>query len=343
MEAAGVIILVHGSRGERAVSEQPCALQGLIRVLTYILPPGIQYEGASLQFSHPNLEEAALSLISKGVKNIIIAPYFLFPGVHITRDIPEIMANLEKVYPEVRLTLAGSLGMHESLAEVLSQRILEASPSLVPHQTDCSPTEIESRSMQIIENLIAPDIREPQRTVVKRIVHACGDSSIAHLIRFSPSALEEGLSAIKKGCSIITDVTMVMNGISRCLLEKHHCSLICALDAASPPLVADAAGTRSAKAIYNLRSQLSSSLVVIGNAPTSLLTLIDLIDKEKASPALVVGMPVGFVQAKESKNQLMRRDVPFITIEGNRGGSSLAVATINALLRLADNSSSCKV
>jgi precorrin-8X/cobalt-precorrin-8 methylmutase len=343
MEQTGVIVLIAGSREEQAVTELPETLRRITQGLKCILPQGIKIESAVLQFNHPSIEDAAKSLISQAVNHIVIAPYFLFSGVYNSKDILETVAKLKRNFPDVCFIVAGHLGMHESLVDLLSQRIIEACPSMVPSSIVCSPAEIEAQSMKIIENLLPQDLQGDQRTIVKRIVHACGDSSIAHLVRFSASAVEDGLSAIKEGCSVITDVRMVMNGISRRLLEKHHCSLICALDASSPSLVADTSGTRSAKSIYNMRSQISSSLMVIGNAPTSLLALINLIDNEKIIPSLVIGMPVGFVQAKESKDQLMRRDVPFITIEGNRGGSSLAAATINALLRLAENSSGCKV
>ena len=127
---------------------------------------------------------------------------------------------------------------------------------------------------------------------------------------------------------------MVAAGINTRLAEGHGCSLCCALDEPQPMQSANTALTRAASAMYGLETRLNSAIVAIGNAPTALLALIDMIDQGRIAPALVVGMPVGFVQALESKAELIKRRIPFITVEGTRGGSALAAAAVNALLRL---------
>jgi precorrin-8X/cobalt-precorrin-8 methylmutase len=131
---------------------------------------------------------------------------------------------------------------------------------------------------------------------------------------------------------------MLAAGINRHLAEACRCSIFCALDE-NKGLNPDT--TRAAAAMRHLGKRLNGAIVAIGNAPTALLALLGLIDNNGVKPALVVGMPVGFVQAKESKDELMKRDIPHITIDGTRGGSALAVATVNALLKIAGGVPKC--
>jgi precorrin-8X/cobalt-precorrin-8 methylmutase len=294
--------------------------------------------GAALQFNHPDLGEAVESLAARKVERIVVAPYFLFTGRHLTEDIPEDIAKLQSVYPDIEFIVTGNLGMDSYFIELMARRIKEACPDLTPEISYSfdSPDDIEKQSMDIIENLLPRDITGEKRTVVKRIIHACGDPHIAPLIKFSPTAIATGLQAIKRGCAIYTDVRMAATGISSRLVQAHGCTLHCALDEIVEEQKRGKATTRSAAAIYSLGAGLNHAIAVIGNAPTALLALIDMIDNESIIPSLVVGMPVGFVQAAESKAELMKRDIPCIAIEGNRGGSALAAATVNALLRLAD-------
>ncbi|MFC1943838.1 precorrin-8X methylmutase, partial [Chloroflexota bacterium] len=171
--------------------------------------------------------------------------------------------------------------------------------------------------------------------VTKRVVHASGDPEVARLMKFSPSAISSGLSAMLKGSPIFTDVRMVTVGINTHLAESCGCSLSCAMDEAEGLKQVKREGvTRTAAAMRHLGTRLNGAVVAIGNAPTALQALLDLIDGGEIKPALVVGMPVGFVQAKESKEELMKRDVPYITVVGTRGGSAMAVATVNALLKI---------
>jgi len=192
--------------------------------------------------------------------------------------------------------------------------------------------------MAIVEKLLPslPNVSEEEKVVVKRLIHASGDLEIAHLIKFSSSAIPSGLSAIAAGSPIFTDVRMVACGINNHLIEMCGCSLSCAMDEAGElERPKGRSITRAAAAILNLGTRLNGSIVAIGNAPTALLALVDLIDGRGVKPALVVGMPVGFVQAKQAKEKLMKLDIPYITVVGTRGGSAMAVATVNALLKIA--------
>jgi len=334
----GVIVLAHGSRGSRGSSEVPEVLNRITRGLQRHLSPDTVITSAALQFNHPNLDEAAEGLINQGIRQIIITPYFLFTGRHITEDIPENIENLKKRYSDVEFTLTANLGLQESFIELMAGNILDVSPGLSPDisTTPVPPEEIEGRSMQIVDRLLSPELTGKQRTVAMRIVHAGGDLSLADMIRFSPFAIENGIDALKKGCSIYTDVHMVSTGISKRLIDSFGGSVICALDKIPADKSDTKNMTRAAAAMYHLDSKLNSSIIAIGNAPTALLAVIDMVDSRNLSPALVIGMPVGFVQARESKTELMKRSISFITIEGTRGGSPLAAATVNAVLRLAN-------
>jgi len=335
MPQTGVIILCHGSRGEQGALEVAETLRRLTEGVKPLLSPGVEIMGAAFQFNHPTLEEAVESLTLNGVQRIVIMPYFLFSGRHITEHIPRLIERLESRYPERQFIMANPLGLEEPFIARVAKRLQEAAPELSLN----SPEAIEQQSMGIVERLLPPSLNtsEEERLIVKRIVHASGDPRVAPLIRFSPSAVSSGLSAIAKGSPIFTDVQMVAAGINRPLAEACRCSVSCAMDGTKKELDT----TRAAAAMRHLGTRLDRAIVAIGNAPTALLALLDLIDGKEIKPALVVGMPVGFVQAKEAKDELMKRDVPYITVAGTRGGSALAVATVNALLKIAGGRLKC--
>jgi precorrin-8X/cobalt-precorrin-8 methylmutase len=334
MPQTGVIILCHGSRGERGTLEVSETLRRLTEGVKPFLSPGVEIIGAALQFNHPTLEEAAKSLTMRGVERIVIMPYFLFSGRHITEHIPEVIVGLESRYPKVQFVVANTLGNDELLIARVARRIEEAAPELARNSrpSPTSPEDIERQSMEIIERFLppSPKISEDERLIVKHIVHAGGDPQLASLIRFSPGAVSSGLSAIAKGSPVFTDVRMVAAGINRHLAGA--CPVSCAMDETKGRKPNP---TRAAAAMRHLGKRLNGAIVAIGNAPTALLALLELVDSDGVKPALVVGMPVGFVQAKESKDELIKRDIPYVTIAGTRGGSALAVATVNALLKIA--------
>jgi precorrin-8X/cobalt-precorrin-8 methylmutase len=340
MLPAGVIIICHGSRGERGMVGVPETLREVIEGLKPLLVPGLEVVGAALQFNHPNLEEAVESLATRGVKRLVIMPYFLFAGRHITEDIPRIIEKLKKNYPEIQFVMASPLGLEDKFIDQVARCLKGAAPELWPDTgiLTNSPEAIEKQSMEIVESRLSPSLNfsEDELMVVKRVVHACGDHQVASLIKFSPSATFSGLSAITGGSAIFTDVRMALAGINRHLAEACGCSVFCAMDEIKGQKeVRRQNTTRTAEAVYSLGERLNGAVVVIGNAPTALLALLDLIDNKGIAPALVVGMPVGFVQAEESKDELMKRDIPYITIVGTRGGSAMAVAAVNALLKIA--------
>jgi len=346
MPQTGVIILAHGSRGERGIVEVPETLKIIADGVKPLLPSGVEVTGAALQFNHPTLEEAVESLALRGVQRLIIVPYFLFSGRHITEDIPQLIEKLKRIYPEREFIMAKPLGLEEHFAGHVARCVEEAAPELWSNTPipPTSPEDIEQQSMEIVERLLPPGLKisGDERLVVKRVVHASGDPQVAGLMNFSTSAVSSGLNAIAKGSPIFTDVQMVAAGINHHLAESCGCFIACAMDELKGQKQAKEGNiTRAAAAMHRLGKRLDRAIVAIGNAPTALTTLLELIDNDGIKPALIVGMPVGFVQAKESKEELMKRDVPYITVVGTRGGSAMAVATVNALLKIAVAKNDC--
>ena len=200
------------------------------------------------------------------------------------------------------------------------------------------PEEIEVESLKRVEASL-PDslsLTRAQRYVVSRIVRAEGDPEIAGAVHFSEGAVEKGMQAILGGAEVVTDVRMTEVGISKALLSKLGVRTRCNIDSPQAAAKAREEGTtRSVAAMREMAPYLSGAVVAVGNAPTALLALLDLIKDGKAQPALVIGMPVGFVACAESKEELSRGPIPYISVGGRRGGSSAAAATVNALLNLA--------
>ena len=190
----------------------------------------------------------------------------------------------------------------------------------------------------MVDDVMPPltHLTKGERYVVSRIVRAEGEPQIVDSVKFSPGAVDIGLEAIKASAQIVTDVRMVEVGTSKAMLKLSGNPITTLIDSPNVAELAKAEGiTRSAAAIRELAPKISGAVVAVGNAPTALLALLDLVDEQKVSPALIIGMPVGFVACAESKQELVQRAVPYVTILGNRGGSSAAAATLNALLTIA--------
>jgi precorrin isomerase len=180
-------------------------------------------------------------------------------------------------------------------------------------------------------DLLAPDLAE----VAVRLIHACGMTDIVHDLAASADAVSAGRQALRAGVPIFCDARMVAEGVTRGRLPADN-EVRCTLQHPDVPALAAHLGTtRSAAALDLWLPTLSGALVVIGNAPTALFRLLELLDAGAPRPALIVGVPVGFVGAAESKLELATnsRGVPFLTLHGRRGGSAIAAAAVNALAR----------
>jgi precorrin-8X/cobalt-precorrin-8 methylmutase len=286
---------------------------------------------AYLQFGQPDIMTAIKSCAEDGVSKIILHPFFLSSGIHVTKDIPEIIAQAERLYPTVEFVYTDPLGTHEKLVEIVMDRIKSAEFG--------APQQIEERSFEIIaQEIDLSHVPPEQAAVVKRVIHATADFEFKRTLTFSAHAIKAGLDAIKAGKDILADVEMVRTGINKKLLGRWGGKVICAI--ADHDVAALSEKTGKTRAEIALEKGLAGDvgIVAIGNAPTALLKAIEILGKRPAgSPApLVVGVPVGFVKALESKALLASQNFPFITNLSRKGGTPVAVAIVNALLKMAE-------
>ena len=196
------------------------------------------------------------------------------------------------------------------------------------------PQEIYRRSFAIVEQEAALDkLPGDMHSLAIRIIHACGMVDVVEDLLWSKGAMVAGAKALENGCTILTDVEMVRAGIiSRYLPEQVE--VVCTLnDPETSALAKEIGNTRSAAGVDLWGDRLAGAIVVIGNAPTALYRLLENLDKGAAKPALILGFPVGFVGAEESKDELAARarGCEFITLRGRRGGSAIASAAVNGL------------
>lgn len=166
--------------------------------------------------------------------------------------------------------------------------------------------------------------------VVRRVVHACGDISIADTLRFSPHAVDAGMAALKLGAPVFCDVRMVQAGLTR-MDSRAECRIS---DEETIAYAREHGCTRAAAAVFLQANDLDGCIYVVGNAPTTIWALLELFETRNIAPALVVGLPVGFVGAAESKQALAESRMHFVTNVGNRGGSPMAAAALNAIALL---------
>ena len=194
------------------------------------------------------------------------------------------------------------------------------------------PVAIYRRSFAIIRGEADLQRFSPlEERVAVRVIHACGMVEAARDLVFSAGAAEAAREALRGGAPIFCDARMVAEGITRARLP-HNNDVICTLgDPAVPALAAKLGTTRTAAAIDLWLPRLGGSLVAIGNAPTALFRLIEAIAAGAPRPAAIIGMPVGFVGAAESKEALIESGLPAIVVRGRRGGSAFAAAAVNAL------------
>jgi len=198
------------------------------------------------------------------------------------------------------------------------------------------PRAIEAHSREIIAGRLGDmGLAAGERAIVTRIIHATGDLDYARLVVIHPRLIPVAAAALRQGADIITDIEMVRQGISAPLIARGGGRVICAIRDPQVARTASAQGmTRAMVAMEYLAEQMTGAIVAIGNAPTALFRLLELVAAGQAAPAAIIGTPVGFVGAVEAKAALETTALPFITVRGTRGGSTVAVAAINALLHL---------
>jgi precorrin-8X/cobalt-precorrin-8 methylmutase len=333
----GVLLLGHGSRLQPANKPLKDVAKSIEQTGLYE-----SVEAAFLQLTKPDFKETVDLLASKGVEKIIVMPYFLYTGVHVRDDLPREIGESNKKYPDIEFVMAPNLGFHPSLVDITMERLGEVEVHEPKNDSAGAPPihPIESESFRIIASEMDESaFPVEQLPIIKRVIHATADFEFGELLRFSSGAVEAGLSAITNGANIITDVTMVKTGVSIArlkLFNNGQTNLHCFIADKSVALESKRCGiTRSAAAMRKAAPLMDGAIIAIGNAPTALNELLSLIKSGAATPKLVIGVPVGFVDAEKSKNELMASGVEFISIAGRKGGSTVAVAIINALLIMA--------
>ena len=197
---------------------------------------------------------------------------------------------------------------------------------------------IEDESMQIIENEIGSHpYNEQGWPIVRRIIHSTADFDFArdNKIIFHKNAVQSGLNALANGCSIVIDVNGIVGLLNKQNPKDYSNNVVCNISEPSIMKAASEAGkTRAQMSMRMAKEDMNGGIVVIGNAPTALLEVMKMIREGITKPALVIGIPVGFVSAVESKEELAQMNIPFITNQGRKGGSPCASAIVNALYKL---------
>lgn len=201
-----------------------------------------------------------------------------------------------------------------------------------------SPHEIEKRSFEIItEELNGRTFPEDQELVVKRCIHTSADFDYADNLCFSEHAVEKGIEAIREGACIVTDTQMARSGINKKVLARHGGKALCFMSDEDVAARAKETGSTRAAACMEKAAELDKKLIIaVGNAPTALVRLYELIGEGKIKPALIIGVPVGFVNVVQSKELIMQTNIPYIVARGRKGGSNIAACICNALLYMMD-------
>lgn len=196
------------------------------------------------------------------------------------------------------------------------------------------PADIERRSLEIITEMLGNrKLEVKNESVIKRVIHTTADFDYADNLFFSPDAVERGVAAIKAGVSIVTDTQMARSGINKKELARFGGEVHCFISDEDVAAAARENGTTRAAASMNKALSLNQPLIfAVGNAPTALVRLYELITEGKLRPELIIGVPVGFVNVVESKELILTTDVPHIVARGRKGGSNVAAAIVNAML-----------
>lgn len=340
-----VIVLSHGSK-------VASGNEGLFKIanMLKVMNKWDSVEAGFLQLARPGLEEVIENVVNKGAKRVVIIPLLLFSGNHVEKDIPFEIEKQRKKYPDVEFLYSKNLGPDERIAQIATDRINDVLRENCNDDLDKegvfnnsyidNPDSIIKESYTTIDRLLeiigTEDVPTINLPIIKRIIHTTGDPEYGKNFVISKGAVEAGVAAIQNGKPIVTDVNMVKAGISKKLLQSFGGATVCKIaDEAVALKAAKNNQTRAIAAIDESILEIDGGIIAIGNAPSALFHLVDLIKSNKVLPGLIIGVPVGFVGAAESKEALRRTNVPYITNVGRKGGSTIAVTIVNALLNMA--------
>ena len=330
----GIILISHGSK-------LSSGNDGLFKVADMLraMNRWNMVEAAFLQLAEPGFVEVVKKTVKRGAERIVVVPLLLFKGNHVYKDIPEMLENEKKKYPQIEFIYANNIGADERIALIAADRIHEV---LIERQYGSGrrleqPQAIVDESFEIINKLVdLESVPELHRPIIQRAIHATGDTEYAYNLIFHPKAVDSGIRSLREGKNIVTDVNMIKSGISKSAVEKFGGKIVCKI--ADKAVIDDAkrlGKTRAIVAMQHSIKEMGNGIAVIGNAPTALFELINLIKNGLAQPALVIGIPVGFVGAVESKYALKDISIPYVTNTNRKGGSAVAVSIINAIIKLA--------
>lgn len=196
------------------------------------------------------------------------------------------------------------------------------------------PRDIEKRSFEIISQELGRELDPEQELIIKRCIHTSADFDYADNLKFSENAVQKAMEALKKGAVIVTDTQMAKSGINKRALARYGGEVLCFMTDKDVAEQAKANGTTRATACIDKAAKLEKPVIfAIGNAPTALVRIYELIGEGKLKPELIVGVPVGFVNVVQSKELILSlKETPYIVARGRKGGSNIAACIINALL-----------
>ena len=347
LDNVGLILIGHGSKLPHNREN--------IEKLAEILCQRSKFKIVDIAFmvkDTPTITEAIDSLALRGVSKIVLVPAFLAPGVHTTQDIPGLIGVKEKESQlkarGIELFYGEPLGSDERIADILEEKALKAlgqeikrDGEIVDAYSIAASSKIVDKSMMLIREAIGDilvNAPKNQIPIIERVVHTTADPEFAKLLVISEDAVNAGVSAIKAGAKIVTDVKMVKAGINEARLKKFSGKISTYMNDERVVKLANSESlTRSAAAMrLAVKDGLDGAIVLIGNAPTAAFELAEQIKKGIVKPALIVAVPVGYVGAAESKEVVAKLPVPFIITRGRKGGSTIAVAVFNSLLSMAE-------
>ena len=315
-----VLLISHPLRSPEAVAD----FESLIARVGLRFPDFITC-GAFLDPQGQGISSVVWQACAGSSARVFCLPYLLHRGRHAQQDIPAIIEDLRKMPGVHEAHLLPGLWDEPLLEDALVERVAAATTDALALPT--TGAQIEQSSHDIIDRRLAlTALTQPQKIVARRIIHATADFSFARTLSFHPEAISRGVEALRNGRPVICDVNMLKAGITRCNSE-----VICAINEDLTINSASELGiTRAAAAIDRLAERINGAILAVGNAPTALWRMLEL----GLEPALVIGLPVGFVGAREAKQALIESSRVHISNFGPRGGSPAAAAAVNALALL---------
>jgi precorrin-8X/cobalt-precorrin-8 methylmutase len=343
----GLVLVGHGSE-LNSYKETVDKLAEIIRKRS----PSMIIKTGFMELNSPPIRDALSRAVEEGAEKLIVAPVLLAESRHTTQDIPRLLGMKKgqnrgtlffEAHGDVQVAYCAPIGADSRLAEIILDRATKTLKDLglgtkVESRSDAG-AEIFEDSLNTVRQMLAKDfeIMHPLKIpIVERVVHATADPEFAQLMMFSRDAVKSGIEALKNGVDVIADVKMVESGINAPVLQRLGGRILTYTeDERATSLAETAKITRTAAAMrIAAEDGLDNDIVIIGNSPTAALTIVDVVNQKLAKPALIIATPVGFVKAAESKDEVSKLSIPFITTRGVKGGSAVAVAIMNALLTM---------